>query len=146
MSKKLMYERVVYEIELLHKKKTKVYTKHLYVKDIYSDKDEGTEIEELSLDDVFDRFNSQTVPSGWFNKLIDGGLGLQTGDKFREFWVDGSMNVSIHKHNFVSFKIITTYENNTSKHSLEYLMKNLSADEMIEYLKDNGLNVCPIAR
>ena len=141
-----MYKRVVYEIELLYKKQTKVYTKHLYTKNIYSDKDEGTEVETLSLDDVFDRFHYATVSSGWFNKWIDGGLGLQTGDKFREFWVDGSINVSIHKHNFVSFKIITTYENDTSNHSLEYLIKNLSADEMIEYLKDNGLNVCPIVR
>ena len=31
-------------------------------------------------------------------------------------------------------------------YTLQDLMKNLSADEMIEYLKDNGLNVCPIVR
>lgn len=145
-----MYKRVAYEIELLHKNKTKVYTKYLYVKNIYSDKDEGTEIETLTLDEVYDRFHYATVSSGWFNKWINkwinGISGLQTGEKFREFWVDDGFGVSVHKYNFVSFKIITTYENDTSKHSLEYLMKNLSADEMIEYLKDNGLNVCPIAR
>ena len=141
-----MYKRVVYEIELLYKKQTKVYTKHLYTKNIYSDKDEGTEVETLPLDDVFDRFHHATLSSGWFNKWIDNVSGLQTGEKFREFWVDDGFSISIHKNNFVSFKIITTYENDTSKHSLEYLMKNLSADEMIEYLKDNGLNVCPIVR
>lgn len=146
MSKKLMYERVVYEIELHHKKQTKVYTKHLYSKNIYSDKDEGTEVETLSLDDVYDRFHYATVSSGWFDKWIHNVSGLQTGEKFREFWVDDGFSVSIHKNNLVSFRIITTYENDTSSHSLEYLMKNLSADEMIEYLKDNGLNVCPIGR
>ena len=145
-----MYKRVVYEIELLHKNKTKVYTKHLYVKNIYSNKDEGTEIETLTLDDVYDRFHYATVSSGWFNKWINkwinGISGLQTGEKFREFWVDDGFGISIHKNNFVSFRIITTYKNDTSNHSLEYLMKNLSADEMIEYLKNNGLNVCPIER
>ena len=145
-----MYERVVYEIELLHKKKTKaytkVYTKHFYTKNIYSDKNEGTEIETLTLDDVFDKFHFAIVPSGWFEKWLDGVSGLQKGEKFCQFWVDGDIGVSVHKNNFVSFKIITTYENDTSKHSLEYLMKNLSADEMIEYLKNNGLNVCPIER
>ena len=150
MSKRLMYERISYEIELLHKKKTKVYTKvytkHLYTKNIYSDKNEGTEIETLTLDDVFDRCHYATISSGWFNKWLNGVSGLQTGEKFRQFWVDGNIGVSVHKNNFVSFKIITTYENDISKHSLEYLMKNLSADEMIEYLKDNGLNVCPIVR
>ena len=141
-----MYERISYEIELLHKKKTKVYTKHLYTKNIYSDKNEGTEIETLTLDDVFDRCHYATISSGWFNKWLNGVSGLQTGEKFRQFWVDGNIGVSVHKNNFVSFKIITTYKNDTSKYSLEYLMKNLSADEMIEYLKDNGLNVCPITR
>ena len=141
-----MYKRVVYEIELHHKKQTKVYTKHLYTKNIYSDKDESTEVEILSLDDVYDRFHYATGSSGWFNKWLDGVSGLQTGEEFREFWVDDGFNVSIHKNNFVSFRIITAYKNDTSNHSLEYLIKNLSADEMIEYLKDNGLNVCPIAR
>lgn len=141
-----MYKRVAYEIELLHKNETKVYTKHLYVKNIYSDKDEGKEIEKLSLDDVYDRCHYATVSSGWFNKWLNGVSGLQTGEKFREFWVDGGFSVSIHKNNFVSFRIITTYENDTSNHSLEHLMENLPADEMIEYLKDNGLNVCPIVR
>lgn len=145
LSKKLMYKRVTYEIELLYKKKTKVYTKHLYCKNIYSNKDEGTEIETLSLDDVFDKYNYATVSSGWFYKWLDGVSGLQTGEKFSQFWVDDII-ISIHKNNFVSFKIITTYENDISNHSLEYLMKNLSAEEMIEYLKDNGLNACPIMR
>lgn len=146
LSKKLMYKCVVYEIELHHKKQTKVYTKYLHTKNIYSDKDESTEVEILSLDDVYDRFHYATVSSGWFNKWLDGVSGLQTGEKFREFWVDDGFGISIHKNNFVSFRIITTYKNDTSNHSLEYLMKNLSADEMIEYLKDNGLNVCPIVR
>lgn len=47
--------------------------------------------------------------------------------------------------NFVSYAIEEEYiEQN--HYTLQDLMKNLSADELIEYLKDNGLNVCPIAR
>lgn len=141
-----MYERVVYEIELRHKKQTKVYTSYIFGKNIYSDKNEGTEVEELSLDEVYDRFHYATVSSGWFNKWITGVSGLQTGEKFREFWTVDGFGVSVHKNNFVSFKIVKTYKNDTSNHSLEYLMKNLSADEMIEYLKDNGLNVCPMIK
>lgn len=142
MSKKLMYERVVYEIELLHKKKTKVYTKHLYVKNIYSDKDEGSEIKTISLNEVFDKFHYGTVSSKLFSRY----LRVPVGEKFCEMWVDDGHSIYIHKNNFVSFKIITTYKTETSTCTLEYLMRNLSADEMIEYLKDNGLNVCPIVR
>ena len=110
-----MYKRVVYEIELHHKKQTEVYTKHLYTKNIYSDKDEGTEVETLSLDDVYDRFHYTTVSSGWFNKWIHNVSELQTGEKFCEFWVDDGFSVSIHKNNLVSFRVVTTYENDTIK-------------------------------
>lgn len=47
--------------------------------------------------------------------------------------------------NFVSYKIITEYQL-VKNYTLQQLMDNLPADEMIEYLKDNGLNVCPIER
>ena len=47
--------------------------------------------------------------------------------------------------NFVSYKIITEYQL-VKNYTLQQLMDNLPAGEMIEYLKDNGLNVCPIAR
>ena len=47
--------------------------------------------------------------------------------------------------NFVSYKIVTKYYEE-KYYTLQDLMKNLTADEMIEYLKDNGLNVWPIVR
>lgn len=33
---------------------------------------------------------------------------------------------------------------NTYSESFDYLSKNMDADEFIEYLKDSGLNVCPL--
>lgn len=47
--------------------------------------------------------------------------------------------------NFISYTIetICTIETN---YTLQELMNKLPADEMIEYLKDNGLNVCPVAK
>lgn len=146
MSKKLIYKRVIFEIELSLGKQTKIYPKHYYGKHIYSDIAEGAVIENLSFDEVCDKFHYTTVPSGRFSKWVYGVSGVPTGEKFCEMWVDDGFSISIHNKNLVSFKIITTYENDTSNRTLEYLMRNLSADEMIEYLKDNGLNVCPIAR
>lgn len=137
-----MHEGVICEIELSGKKQNKVYIKYLFNKNIYSDKDEGTEIKTLSLNEVFDNFHHDTVSSKLFSKY----LRVPVGEKFCEMWVDDGHSIYIHKNNFVSFKIITTYRTETSNRTLEYLMRNLSADEMIEYLKDNGLNVCPIAR
>ena len=142
MSKRLIYERAIYEIELSGKKRNKVYTKYLFGKNIYSDKDEGSEIKTLSLNEVFDKFYYGTVSSKLFSRY----LRVPVGEKFCEMWVDDGHSIYIHKNNFVSLKIITTYRTETSNCTLEYLMKNLSADEMIEYLKDNGLNVCPIER
>lgn len=137
-----MYERVTCEIELYGKKRNKVYTKYLFGKNIYSDKNEGTEIKVLSLDEVFDKFHYGTVSSKLFSRY----LRVPVGEKFCEMWVDDGHSIYIHKNNFVSFKIITAYKTETSNRTLEYLMRSLSADEMIEYLKDNGLNVCPITR
>ena len=142
MSKKLMYERAICEIELSGKKQNKVYIKYLFGKYIYSDKDEGTEIKNISLDEVFDIFHYGTVSSKLFSRY----LRVPVGEKFCEMWVDDGYSIYIHKNNFVSFKIIATYRTETSNPTFEYLMKNLPADEMIEYLKDNGLNVCPIVR
>lgn len=141
-----MYKRVVYEIELSGKKRNEVYTKHLFSKNTYLDKDECKEIESLSFDEMCEKFHYGIVPSGRFYKWCKGLSGVPTGERFCEFWVDDGFGISIHRNNLVSFKIITTYENDTSTNTLEYLMRNLAADEMIEYLKDNGLNVCPIAR
>lgn len=142
LGKKLMYERAICEIELSGKKRNKVYTKYLFGKHIYSDKDEGTEIKTLSLNEVFDNFRCGTVSSKLFSRY----LRVPVGEKFCEMWIDDEHSIYIHQNNFVSVKIITTYRAETSNRTLEYLMRNLVADEMIEYLKDNGLNACPIVR
>ena len=141
-----MYKRVTFEIELSSRKQTKLYTKYFYDKTIYADNEEGTVIEDLSFDEICEKFHYGIVPSGRFYKWCKGLSAVPTGERFCEFWVDDGFGISIHRNNLVSFKIITTYENDTSTNTLEYLMRNLSADEMIEYLKDNGLNVCPMVR
>ena len=47
--------------------------------------------------------------------------------------------------NFVSYAIEEEYiEQNHC--TLQRLIEKLPADELIEYLKDNGLNVCPTVR
>lgn len=47
--------------------------------------------------------------------------------------------------NFVSYEVTTSYHEQRN-YTLQNLIEKLPADEMIEYLKDNGLNVCPIVR
>jgi hypothetical protein len=50
-------------------------------------------------------------------------------------------NVMFSEKEFVSLEVKTKYavENN---YTLQKLMENLPADEMIEYLKDNEINIC----
>lgn len=141
-----MYKQVTYEIELSSGKQTKLYNKYYYGKNIYSDNKDDTVIESLSFDEVCDKFHYATVPSRRFSKWVYGVSSVPTGEKFCEMWIDDGFSIVIHSKNFVSFKVITTYKTETSNRTLEYLMRNLSADEMIEYLKDNGLNICPVAR
>lgn len=66
------------------------------------------------------------------------------GDRF-SYFNTGWRSIKFGNTNFVSYKIVTKYYEE-KYYTLQDLMKNLSADEMIEYLKDNGLNVCPIVR
>ena len=66
------------------------------------------------------------------------------GDRFSYFntaW----RSIKFGNTNFVSYKIVTKYYEE-KYYTLQQLMDNLPAEEMIEYLKDNGLNICPIAR
>ena len=75
--------------------------------------------------------------SGLFRKLI-------YGDNCSIFWSYNDYIVFSEK-NFVSYEITTEYIQE-SNYTLQKLMDKLPAEDMIEYLKDNGLNVCPIAR
>ena len=75
--------------------------------------------------------------SGRFRKLI-------YGDNCSTFWTYNDYIVFSEK-NFVSYEITTEYIQK-SNYTLQKLMDELPAEDMIEYLKDNGLNVCPIVR
>lgn len=66
------------------------------------------------------------------------------GDKYSELPLKWGWAKFSNK-NFVSCKITTEYLKHET-YTLQDLIKQLPADEMIEYLKDNGLNVCPITR
>lgn len=66
------------------------------------------------------------------------------GDKFSYFNTDW-YSIKFGDVNFVSYKIITKYYEE-KYYTMQDLIENLPAEEMIEYLKDNGLNICPIAR
>lgn len=66
------------------------------------------------------------------------------GDKFSYFNTDW-YSIKFGDVNFVSYKIITKYYEE-KYYTMQDLIENLPADEMIEYLRDNGLNVCPIVR
>lgn len=66
------------------------------------------------------------------------------GDTYSYFytnWIPIKFSVA----NFISYEVNTTYceQNN---YTLQMLIKKLPADEMIEYLKDNKLVICPMLK
>ena len=66
------------------------------------------------------------------------------GDRYSYFYTNW-FSIKFSNVNFVLYRISKRHY--VQKHyTLQDLMKNLPADEMIEYLKDNGLNVCPMER
>lgn len=143
MAKRLVCEKLEYKITLKGKKHNKTYTVYQYNKLIYSDVNEGTEVENLSFDDCCSRlhFYCDTISSKFYSKY----LGVPVGTRFFRIWINNEY-LLIHNKNLVSFEVITTYKNSSVNFTLEDLMKKLSANEMIEYLKDNGLNACPIIK
>ena len=66
------------------------------------------------------------------------------GNRYSYFYTDW-FPIKFSGVNFVSYRISKRHY--VQKHyTLQDLIDNLPADEMIEYLKDNGFNVCPIVR
>ena len=61
------------------------------------------------------------------------------------FFDDKGREIRFSDKEFVSCELAEYYQR-IDNYTLELLMMKLPAEEMIEYLKDNGLNVCPIAR
>ena len=85
------------------------------------------------------------IESGYFSSYQSGQFRkLKYGDNYSTFWNYNDYIVFSEK-NFVSYEITTEYIEE-SNYTLQKLMNELPAEDMIEYLKDNGLNVCPIAR
>ena len=58
---------------------------------------------------------------------------------------DNFKEIEFSDNNFILYEINTSYDV-INNYTLQDIMDNLPADEMIKYLKDNGLNVCPIVR
>lgn len=67
------------------------------------------------------------------------------GESYAYFFDDKGREIRFSDKEFVSCELAEYYQR-IDNYTLELLMMKLPADEMIEYLKDNGLNVCPIAR
>ena len=66
------------------------------------------------------------------------------GEQYANFFTEWR-EIKFSNVNFVSYEIKTAYRE-IKNYTMQTLINNLPADEMIEYLKDNGLNVCPIVR
>ena len=85
------------------------------------------------------------IESGYFSSYQSGLFRkLKYGDDYSTFW-NYNDYILFSEKNFVSYEITTEYIQE-SNYTLQKLMNELPAEDMIEYLKDNGLNVCPIAR
>lgn len=69
-------------------------------------------------------------------------IGCYVEEKFRDY-----CNIKFSDLNFVSYKEESRCSAvNIDNLSLQKLMKELPVNDMIEFLKDNGLNICPVAR
>lgn len=85
------------------------------------------------------------IESGYFSSYQSGRFRkLKYGDNYSTFW-NYNDYILFSEKNFVSYEITTEYIQE-SNYTLQKLMNELPAEDMVEYLKDNGLNVCPIAR
>ena len=91
-----------------------------------------------SYDELIDRKIFSSYSSGRFTKI-------KYGDRYSEMYYDFCNSIKFSAQNFVSYTIIKEYFEQHN-YTLQELMDNLPSEEMIEYLKDNGLNICPIAR
>lgn len=67
------------------------------------------------------------------------------GESYSYFIDDKGREIRFSDKEFISCEL-EEYYHRIDNYTLELLMMKLPAEEMIEYLKDNGLNVCPIAR
>lgn len=85
------------------------------------------------------------IESGYFSSDKSGLFRrMKYGDNCSTFWTYNDYIVFSEK-NFISYEI-TTEHHQQNNYTLQKLMNELPAEDMIEYLKDNGLNVCPIVR
>ncbi len=58
--------------------------------------------------------------------------------------ISWDQGVKIFKEDFNEYKIIDRV-NLVEGYTMKHLIEELSADDLIAYLKDNGLNTCPIS-
>lgn len=85
------------------------------------------------------------IESGYFSSYQSGRFRkLKYGDNYSTFW-NYNDYILFSEKNFVSYEITTEYIQE-SNYTLQKLMNELPAEDMIEYLKDNGLNICPVVR
>lgn len=114
----------------------KCINKWRYLKPIQDTTVKITSYKELIEQELFISFPTET-------KKQKRTLGSYYSTYYNSF--DNFNEINFSDKNFILYEINTSYDVINS-YTMQDLINNLPADEMIEYLKDNGLNVCPIAR
>lgn len=77
-------------------------------------------------------------PKTWYRKKE------KIGFRLSDWWEDGHQWLT--KEEFESYLIYDKFIPLTMSYSLEELMKHSSADDFIQYMKDNKIATCPMAK
>lgn len=87
----------------------------------------------------------ETSPYGWFDGLVTDKTFFRKCPYIRAFrcgWHDEAWRFFPKDFKTISYRVL--YEER-SYISMEWIFEHLSADKAIQYFKERGMNVCPIA-
>lgn len=87
----------------------------------------------------------ETSPYGWFDGLVTDKTFFRKRPYIRAFrcgWHDEAWQFFPKDFKTISYRVL--YEER-SYVSMEWIFEHLSADKAIQYFKERGMNVCPIA-
>lgn len=87
----------------------------------------------------------ETSPYGWFDGLVTDKTFFRKRPYIRAFrcgWHDETWRFFPKDFNTISYRVL--YEER-SYVSMKWIFEHLSADKAVQYFKERGMNVCPIA-
>lgn len=87
----------------------------------------------------------ETSPYGWFDGLVTDKTFFRKRPYIRAFrcgWHDEAWRFFPKDFKTISYRVL--YEER-SYVSMEWIFEHLSADKAIQYFKERGMNICPIA-